>query len=118
MIESFLTANPTEVVTLFLEDYVASANGLSNAFEAAGLKRYWFPAASMPKNGGDWPTLREMVARNWRLIVFTSRSAKELEEGIAYEWNYVVENQCKLVLATFVLSCGASRGQLVVLSCL
>jgi hypothetical protein len=64
-------------------------------FEAAGLRKYWFPVSAMPKNGGNWPTLDNMIQKNQRLVVFTSKSAKEASEGIAYEWRYVVENQCK-----------------------
>lgn len=54
-----------------------------------------FPVSQMPKNGSDWPTITDMVKQNQRLIVFTSKSSKEASEGIAYEWTYVVENQCK-----------------------
>lgn len=49
----------------------------------------------MPKNGSDWPLLSDMISKNQRLLVFTSKKSKEASEGIAYEWNYVVENQCK-----------------------
>lgn len=93
-IQSFLEANPSEVVTIFIEDYVTSPMGLTKVFTASGLMKYWFPVSSMPKNGGDWPLLRDMISKNHRLLVFTSKSAKEASEGIAYEWRYVVENQC------------------------
>lgn len=93
VVHSFLQENPTEVITLILEDYVTAPNGLSKAFDAAGLLKYFFPAQSMPQNGEDWPTLRQMVANNWRLLVFTSKSAKESIEGIPYEWKYLVESQ-------------------------
>ncbi|XP_021824773.1 PI-PLC X domain-containing protein At5g67130-like [Prunus avium] len=92
-IQAFLEANPSEIVTIIIEDYVESPQGLTKVFEAAGLKKYWFPVAQMPKNGEDWPTVDDMVQNNQRLVVFTSKSAKEASEGIAYEWNYVVENQ-------------------------
>nr|XP_043614504.1 PI-PLC X domain-containing protein At5g67130-like [Erigeron canadensis] len=92
-IEKFLQANPSEIITIFIEDYVTSPNGLTKLFDAAGLKKYMFPVSRMPKNGGDWPTITDMVKQNQRLIVFTSKSAKEASEGIAYEWNYIVENQ-------------------------
>jgi len=49
----------------------------------------------MPKKG-DWPLVSDMVAKNQRLLVFTSISSKEQSEGIAYQWNYMVENQCKI----------------------
>lgn len=92
-IEAFLSANPSEIVTIILEDYVSAPNGLTKVFTDAGLKKYWFPLSSMPKNGGDWPLVSDMVAKNQRLLVFTSVQSKEQSEGIAYQWNYMVENQ-------------------------
>ncbi|GFP78950.1 pi-plc x domain-containing protein at5g67130 [Phtheirospermum japonicum] len=70
-----------------------SPQGLTRVFNASGLSPYLFPVSRMPRNGEDWPTVDDMVRRNQRLVVFTSRSSKEGSEGIAYEWNYVVENQ-------------------------
>ncbi|XP_065009341.1 PI-PLC X domain-containing protein At5g67130-like isoform X1 [Musa acuminata AAA Group] len=92
-IETFLAANPSEVITIFIEDYVKSPSGLSKVFNASGLMKYWFPVDQMPKNGSDWPLLSKMIDQNHRLLVFTSVASKEASEGIAYEWNYVVENQ-------------------------
>jgi hypothetical protein len=95
-IQVFLEANPSEIVTIIIEDYVTSPKGLTKVFNAAGLRKYWFPVSRMPKNGGDWPTVDDMVQKNQRLVVFTSKAAKEASEGIAYEWRYLVENQCML----------------------
>ncbi|XP_044490639.1 PI-PLC X domain-containing protein At5g67130-like [Mangifera indica] len=92
-VQKFLEGNPTEIVTIIIEDYVTSPNGLTNVFVAAGLAKYWFPVTRMPKNGGDWPTVDDMIRNNQRLLVFTSKSAKEASEGIAYQWRYMVENQ-------------------------
>ncbi|KAG9458048.1 hypothetical protein H6P81_002556 [Aristolochia fimbriata] len=92
-IEAFLSANPSEIVTLILEDYVQTPNGLANVFNKAGLSKYWFPVSNMPQNGQDWPLVSEMVAKNQRLLVFTSVRSKQDTEGIAYQWNYMVENQ-------------------------
>ncbi|XP_027347347.1 PI-PLC X domain-containing protein At5g67130-like [Abrus precatorius] len=92
-IQVFLDANPSEIVTIFIEDYVTSPKGLTKVFDAAGLRKYWFPVSRMPKNGGDWPHVDDMVKKNQRLLVFTSKSSKEASEGIAYEWRYLVENQ-------------------------
>ncbi|XWS41899.1 hypothetical protein CRYUN_Cryun17cG0121700 [Craigia yunnanensis] len=92
-IQAFLEANPSEIITIFIEDYVVSPQGLTKVFNASGLSKYWFPVSKMPKNGEDWPTVDDMVKQNERLLVFTSKSAKEASEGIAYEWRYVVENQ-------------------------
>lgn len=92
-IVAFLSANPSEIVTLILEDYVETPNGLTKVFTDAGLKKYWFPVSKMPKGGQDWPLVSDMVANNQRLIVFTSVESKEQSEEIAYQWNYMVENQ-------------------------
>lgn len=94
-IQVFLEANPSEIVTIIIEDYVTSPKGLTKVFDAAGLRKYWFPVSRMPKNGGDWPKVDDMVQKNQRLVVFTSKASKEASEGIAYEWRYLVENQCK-----------------------
>lgn len=93
-INVFMEANPSAVITIFIEDYVTSPKGLTKVFNASGLFKYWFPVSRMPKNGGDWPLLTDMISSNQRLVVFTSKQAKESSEGIAYEWRYVVENQC------------------------
>ena len=93
-VEAFLAANPSEIVTLILEDYVESPNGLTKVFNASGLIKYWFSVSNMPQNGQDWPLVKDMVANNQRLIVFTSKRQKQESEGIAYQWNFMVENMC------------------------
>ncbi|XP_044489547.1 PI-PLC X domain-containing protein At5g67130 [Mangifera indica] len=92
-IEAFLSANPSQIVTLILEDYVETPNGLTKVFNESGLMKYWFPVSKMPQNGQDWPLVKDMVASNQRLLVFTSKKSKQDTEGIAYQWNYMVENQ-------------------------
>lgn len=93
--EAFLSENPTEIITIFIEDYVHSTMGLSKLFTAADLTKYWYPISEMPTNGKDWPSVTDMVAKNHRLLVFTSDSSKEASEGIAYQWSYLLENECK-----------------------
>ncbi|WCJ31188.1 PLC-like phosphodiesterases superfamily protein [Euphorbia peplus] len=92
-VEAFLTENPTEIVTIIIEDYVHTPKGLINLFASAGLDKYWFPVSKMPKKGEDWPTVTDMVQQNHRLLVFTSIASKEAEEGIAYQWKYILENE-------------------------
>ncbi|KAK9111147.1 hypothetical protein Scep_018666 [Stephania cephalantha] len=92
-IEAFLSANPSEIVTLILEDYVKTPNGLTKVFNDSGLIKYWFPLYRMPQNGQDWPLVSDMVANNQRLLVFTSVRSKQDSEGIAYQWNFMIENQ-------------------------
>ncbi|GAB4846970.1 hypothetical protein Ancab_025980 [Ancistrocladus abbreviatus] len=92
-IQAFMESNPTEIITIIIEDYVTSPQGLTKVFNASGLSKYWFPLSRMPKNGSDWPTVDDMVQKNQRLLVFTSIKSKEASEGIAYQWSYMVENQ-------------------------
>ncbi|KAL0377700.1 UNVERIFIED_CONTAM: PI-PLC X domain-containing protein [Sesamum radiatum] len=92
-IEVFLEQNPTEIITIFIEDYVASPYGLMKVFNESGLSKFMLPLSQMPKDGKDWPTVARMVKKNHRLVVFTSKSSKQASENIAYLWDYVVENQ-------------------------
>ncbi|KAI8549010.1 hypothetical protein RHMOL_Rhmol07G0318000 [Rhododendron molle] len=92
-VEEFLSSNPFEILTLILEDCVKASNALSKVFEAANLTKYMLPLKKMPRHGGDWPLVEDMVSTNQRLIVFTSNISKEETEGIAYTWNFMVE--CK-----------------------
>jgi hypothetical protein len=92
-IQAFLDSNPSEVITVFVEDYSAPGS-LAKALAAAGLTKYVFPPARMPANGADWPTLTDMVAQGHRLLVFTSKHGREGSDGAAHVWNYVVETKC------------------------
>lgn len=92
-VETFLSENPSEIVTIVIEDYVHTPKGLTNLFTNAGLDKYWFPVSKMPRKGEDWPTVTDMVQENHRLLVFTSIASKEADEGIAYQWRYMVENE-------------------------
>ncbi|XP_054782694.1 PI-PLC X domain-containing protein At5g67130-like [Prosopis cineraria] len=92
-VEVFLAGNPSEILTIILEDHVELPCGLTKVFKASGLMKYWFPLASMPQDGQDWPLVKHMLAKNHRLIVFTSQKHKQESEGIAYQWNFMVENQ-------------------------
>ncbi|KAL7141416.1 hypothetical protein ABFS83_08G051200 [Erythranthe nasuta] len=92
-VEAFLAQNPSEIITIIIEDYVHTPKGLTRVFTDAGLDKYMYPLAKMPKKGEDWPTINKMVQNNYRLLVFTSDSSKEAAEGIAYQWKYMVENE-------------------------
>ncbi|WP_250279663.1 hypothetical protein [Frankia sp. Cppng1_Ct_nod] len=66
-LRAWLAANPTEVVTLVIQDGAPAAE-VMDAFNRAGLGRY---VLTPPRDvGGDWPTLGSMVERNRRLVVF------------------------------------------------
>jgi hypothetical protein len=64
----FLDEHPTEVLSIIFENAVADAD-LVDALKAAGLGDY---AYEHPK-GAPWPTLREMLSANKRLVVFVEQ---------------------------------------------
>jgi hypothetical protein len=65
-IHDFLVANPGEVVMLVVEDYI-QAPDLAAVFTEAGLDQFGYVGPAT----GPWPTLRQLVDRGQRLIVFT-----------------------------------------------
>lgn len=68
---TWLWRNPTEVVTLILQDEVPAAEVMA-AFDAASLPtRIVTPP---PDPDGDWPDLGELVADNRRLVVFAENA--------------------------------------------
>jgi len=67
-IGDWIDRNPTEVVTLILQDQVP-ANEIIGAVEQAGLGNKVLTPPAEPD--GEWPTLREMIQSGHRLVVFT-----------------------------------------------
>jgi hypothetical protein len=66
-IGAWLAANPSEVVTLIIQNDVSGAQ-TESAFAEAGLNEMLYPPSSDPS--APWPTLGEMVRSNRRLVVF------------------------------------------------
>lgn len=64
-VRGWLVGNPGEVVTLFIEDHVDAAL-IADDITAAGLLPF---VATPPVVGEPWPTLREMIASDRRLVV-------------------------------------------------
>ncbi|HEX9165771.1 MAG TPA: hypothetical protein VF862_07650 [Gemmatimonadales bacterium] len=67
-IREFMVANPDEVIILIIEDYVTPED-LGRLFEEAELTGLVFQGPAP----AQWPTLRELITSNQRLIVFTER---------------------------------------------
>lgn len=66
-IGAWMDANPTEVVTLIIQDDV-SGEQTGSAFAQAGLDRLIYTPSPDPSS--PWPTLGDMVSSNRRLVVF------------------------------------------------
>jgi hypothetical protein len=102
-IRDFLARNPSEVVTLIIQDAISPAETAA-AFDAAGLGPYVFPQRS----GRPWPTLGEMIERGHRLVVFAE------EEGPPPDWYAnafeAMQETPFLFLSPDAFSCVENRG--------
>jgi len=63
-IKDWVAANPGEVIILIIEDYVTTAE-MDSLFIESGLVRYVYRGSVT-----QWPTLRELIDSNQRVIVF------------------------------------------------
>lgn len=72
----WLASNPDEVVSIIVENHVSAAE-IGAAFIDAGLEPYLYSY-----QGGQWPTLAEMISSGQRLVVTTEEGAGSAE----YPW--------------------------------
>ncbi|HEU4615690.1 MAG TPA: hypothetical protein VFS15_26525 [Kofleriaceae bacterium] len=75
IIRDFLHDHRGEVVTIIFESYTTAA-AIADAFEKSGLDHYVHAHTA----GTPWPTLRELIDADERVIVLTDN------EGGAYDW--------------------------------
>ena len=98
-VKAFLDENPGEVMAFILQDDV-TAEQTASAFSAAGLGEQVYTW-----QGGEWPTLGEMVAANTRLLVTAEvggpppewyQHAWDLYFDTPYEFAYIEDFNCDL----------------------
>jgi hypothetical protein len=102
-IRQFLDGNRAEVVSIIFESYISAAD-MRSTFDAAGLTHYTVPHHS----GDSWPTLRQLIERDQRLLVLTDHEAAfdwYLDE-FTWAWENPYDNPTP---ADF--KCTANRGQ-------
>lgn len=77
-VASFLSANPTEVLTLLLTnpESVSLTDVWAPLFEAAGLSSQAYVPSTTPLAQADWPTLGELIDAGTRLVVFMDYGAE------------------------------------------
>ncbi|MFJ6941044.1 phosphatidylinositol-specific phospholipase C domain-containing protein [Streptomyces sp. NPDC101132] len=98
-IVDFLKANPTEVVTLFLENYASRetlTKKIADVLNAKGAGNMLFSPGAYNITGRNWPLLSRMVADNRRLVVFQDRWADDVPVGsgaLMYTWAHTVETR-------------------------
>jgi hypothetical protein len=102
-ITDFLDANTTDVVTIIFEAYIP-ADMTAAAFEAADLKKYTYQ-----HDGGEWPTLGQMIDAGTRLVVFQDVSVYPSYPWQMYVWDYAFETNYAAVTPED-FSCNVNRG--------
>jgi hypothetical protein len=70
-VRDFLVQNPGEVLVFVIEDYVAPED-IEAAFRDSGLERFVYRGGVTP----PFPTLREMIDSDQRLVVFGEKDAR------------------------------------------
>jgi hypothetical protein len=73
-VRDFLVGNPGEVLVFVVEDYVTPAD-VEAAFREAGLERFLYRGGVTP----PFPTLREMIDSDQRLVVFGENDTKGVD---------------------------------------
>jgi hypothetical protein len=102
-IRAFLERRPYEVVSIIFESYVSAAD-TEAAFAAAGL----LPYVHAQPVGTPWPTLREMIEADRRLVVFTD-SGGGVFPWYHHVWSYAFETHYSFANPE-ALSCDPNRG--------
>ncbi|WP_434447112.1 PI-PLC domain-containing protein [Lentzea sp. E54] len=90
----FLRANPSEIVTVFLQDGVSAPVLGAELAQVSGLSAVLFRPdhAGVKENG--WPTLSQMRASGKRLLIFTDHHPADGRDayGVMYQREWTVEN--------------------------
>ncbi|MFJ8762053.1 PI-PLC domain-containing protein [Streptomyces cyaneofuscatus] len=87
----FLAANPQEVVSVFLEDYV-SAQQLGNSLaQVRGLDRVLFRPDAWNVRQQGWPKMTDLVGSGKRLLIFSDEPDRE-HLGVMYDKAWTVSN--------------------------
>lgn len=104
-ITDFLDRRPNEVATIIFESYITQADTAA-AFAAADLLRY----VHVQSPGDPWPTMRELIEADTRLVVFTDNGSASLPWH-HYVWHHAWETHYSFQNPS-QFSCNRNRGSL------
>jgi two-component SAPR family response regulator len=85
-IKKFMERNPEKILTLFL-DFSTNINELGDIFQETGITPYFYTYD--PSEG--WPTVKSMVEKNKRIVVFSMQEHRNSPDWLHYVWNHAVE---------------------------
>lgn len=103
-LRDWLHANPREVVTLILENYVPGADVIA-AFQEAGLE----PLLHAQTPGAPWPTLGRMIEEDRRLVVLSDALKGGNAPWFLPVWTYAWETHWSAKTPSD-LNCAPNRG--------
>ncbi len=104
-VRQWLAANPREVVTFIIEDYISAAD-TAKVFQQAGL----LPYVHTQSPGQPWPTLGEMIDSGRRLQVFDqSNPGGTAAPWLLKAWDWIQDTPYDNSSAS-ALSCDRLRG--------
>ncbi len=87
----FLAANPHEVVTIFLEDYVSAQQLGSSLGRVRGLDQLLFRPDAWNVRQQGWPRMTDLVGSGKRLLIFSDEPDRE-HLGVMYDKAWTVSN--------------------------
>ena len=71
-LRDFLVANPNEILIIVIQDEGVAPADVAACFAESGLEEFVYRGSVEP----PWPTLREMIARDERVLVFAENNAE------------------------------------------
>jgi hypothetical protein len=104
MINDFLEENPGEVLILSIQDQITPED-TAKAFIASGLLKHVYS----PVEGEPLPTLRELIERDQRLLVFADNNASGID-WYKQAYSFIQDTPFR-VDSPGLFSCARSRGE-------
>jgi GH18 family chitinase len=98
----FLHENPTEIVTLFLEDYTTTEQLRQELEKVQGVSNLLYDPDNDPlwstRTKRAWPLVSDLLRWNKRLLIFSSKNHDNprTKLGVAYDRTYTKQNHWSL----------------------
>jgi hypothetical protein len=105
-IADFMVSHPDEVIILVIQDEGPTAKDVAQAIDASGLGAF----AYRGRAAAPWPTLRELIEANQRLVVLTENSAHDPSVPWIHNAFDVVQETPYHFTAASQFSCAPNRG--------
>ncbi len=86
-VKTFLSENPQEVISIIFQNEGGNPQ-LEKAIDSIGLDEMTYTY-----NGGTWPTLREMVDSNRRLVLFVENNKLPRASYLKHAWSIVFDTK-------------------------